>query len=59
MFNSKFTNFQVTETERGSGLYNLTVTAGYQWDDGTNTYKGGDYTEERASFTVTITNFEK
>ncbi|WPL39439.1 P35 family lipoprotein [Malacoplasma iowae] len=43
VFNSKFTNFQVTETVKDSGLYNLTVTAtpndGYQWDDGTNTAK--------------------
>ncbi|WPL38532.1 P35 family lipoprotein [Malacoplasma iowae] len=43
VFNSKFTNFQVTETEKGSGLYNLTVTAtpndGYQWDDGTKDQK--------------------
>ncbi|EGZ31070.1 P35 family lipoprotein [Malacoplasma iowae] len=43
VFNSKFTNFQVIETEKGSGLYNLTVSAtpneGYLWDDGTNTTK--------------------
>ncbi|WP_141557385.1 P35 family lipoprotein [Malacoplasma iowae] len=43
VFNSKFTNFQVTETQSGSGLYNLTVTAtpndGYQWDDGTKDQK--------------------
>ncbi|KFB07707.1 P35 family lipoprotein [Malacoplasma iowae] len=43
VFNSKFTNFKVTETQNGSGLYNLTVSAipndGYQWDDGTKDQK--------------------
>ncbi|WPL41509.1 P35 family lipoprotein [Malacoplasma iowae] len=43
VFNSKFTNFKVTETQSGSGLYDLTVSAspneGYQWDDGTKDQK--------------------
>ncbi|WPL39443.1 P35 family lipoprotein [Malacoplasma iowae] len=43
VFNSKFTNFKVIETEKDSGLYSLTVSAtpneGYQWDDGTNVQK--------------------
>ncbi|WPL39442.1 P35 family lipoprotein [Malacoplasma iowae] len=43
VFNSKFTNFKVTETGGDSGLYNLTVSAtpndGYQWDDGTKVQK--------------------